>query len=128
MSASHTATKLRLSSRTGLEATQYIWREGRYVEDRPWCDRTQGESILSMPIASPKHALDPALLALGTAIRTLRKAHGISQEELAHRSHIDRSYMSSIERGMQNPGVMTVVQIAAGIGVSVTELAAKARL
>ncbi|WP_440532656.1 hypothetical protein [Variovorax sp. YR566] len=29
---------------------------------------------------------------------------------------------------MQNPGVMTVVQIAAGIGVSVTELAAKARL
>lgn len=128
MSASHTATKLRLSARTGLEATQYIWRKGRYVEDRPWCDRTQGESILSMPIASPKHALDSALLALGTAIKALRKAHGLSQEELAHRSHIDRSYMSSIERGMQNPGVMTVVRIAAGIGVSVTDLAAKARL
>ena len=128
MSASHTGTKLRLSARTGLKATQYIWREGWYVEDRPWFDRTQRESILSMPIASPKHALDPALLALGTAIKALRKAHGISQEELAHRSHIDRSYMSSIERGMQNPGVMTVVQIAAGIGVSVTELAAKARL
>ncbi|WP_253278162.1 helix-turn-helix domain-containing protein [Variovorax paradoxus] len=117
-----------MSARTGLEATQYIWRKDWYVEDRPWCDRTQGESILSMPIASPKHALDPALLALGTAIKALRKAHGLSQEELAHRSHIDRSYMSSIERGMQNPGVMTVVQIAAGIGVSVTELAAKARL
>jgi transcriptional regulator with XRE-family HTH domain len=70
----------------------------------------------------------PALLALGTAIRALRKARGISQEELAHRSHIDRSYMSSIERGMQNPGVMTVVQIASRIGVSVAELAAKARL
>ena len=81
-----------------------------------------------MPIASPKHALNPALLALGTAIRALRKAHGISQEELAHRSHSDRSYMSSIERGMQNPGVMTVVHIAAGIGVSVAELVAKARL
>ncbi|MDP9894905.1 DNA-binding XRE family transcriptional regulator [Variovorax boronicumulans] len=117
-----------MSARTGLEATQYIWSESWYVEDRPWFDRTQRESILSMPIASPKHALDPALLALGTAIKALRKAHGLSQEELAHRSHIDRSYMSSIERGMQNPGVMTVVQIAAGIGVSVTELAAKARL
>ncbi|WP_285414563.1 helix-turn-helix transcriptional regulator [Variovorax sp. efr-133-TYG-130] len=102
--------------------------KNKIVEDRPWCNRTRSESILSMPIASPKHALDPALLALGTAIKTLRKAHGISQEELAHRSHIDRSYMSSIERGMQNPGVMTVVQIAAGIGVSVAELAAKARL
>jgi hypothetical protein len=29
---------------------------------------------------------------------------------------------------MHNPGVMTVVQIAAGVGVSVAELAAKARL
>jgi transcriptional regulator with XRE-family HTH domain len=79
-----------------------------------------------MPIASPKHALHPALVELGSAIRSLRKARGISQEELAHRSQIDRSYMSSIERGTQNPGVMTLVQIAAGIGVSVAELAAEA--
>ena len=56
------------------------------------------------------------------------KARGISQEELAHRSDIDRSYMSSIERGTQNPGVMTVVQIAAGIGVSVAQLSAEAGL
>lgn len=81
-----------------------------------------------MPNASPKHALDPALLALGTAIRALRRTRGISQEELAHRSDVDRSYMSSIERGMQNPGWMTVVQIAAGIGVSVAELANEAKL
>jgi DNA-binding XRE family transcriptional regulator len=87
--------------------------------------------FLEISQAQPFHLgriLDPALLALGTAIKALRKTHGISQEELAHRSHIDRSYMSSIERGMQNPGVMTVVQIAAGLGVSVAELAAKARL
>lgn len=81
-----------------------------------------------MPIASPKYALDPALLSLGAAIRSLRKARGISQEELAHRSKVDRSYMSSIERGLQNPGLMTVVHIAAGIGVSVAELTGKARL
>lgn len=81
-----------------------------------------------MPAPSPKHALDPALVALGMAIREMRKSRGISQEELAHRSHIDRSYMSSIERGIQNPGLMAVVQIAAGIGTSVTELVAKAKL
>lgn len=79
-----------------------------------------------MPIASPKHALDPALVALGAAIRALRKARGISQEELAHRSNIDRSYMSSIERGTQNPGMMTIVQVAAGIGVSVAQLMVRA--
>jgi transcriptional regulator with XRE-family HTH domain len=57
-----------------------------------------------------------AICSLGAA---MRKARGISQEELAHRSHINRSYMSNIERGAQHPGVMTVVQIAAGMGVSV---------
>lgn len=81
-----------------------------------------------MPSPSPKHALDPALVALGMAIRAMRQARGISQEELAHRSQVDRSYMSSIERGTQNPGVMAVVQIAAGIGVSVTALVAQAGL
>ncbi|MGJ7557614.1 helix-turn-helix domain-containing protein [Variovorax sp. RB2P76] len=81
-----------------------------------------------MPSASPKHALDPVLVQLGEAIRSLRKANGISQEELAHRSSIDRSYMSSIERGTQNPGMMTIVQIAAGMGVSVAELMLQARI
>jgi len=81
-----------------------------------------------MPIPSPKYAHDPALVALGKAIRSVRKAKGISQEELAHRSHIDRSYMSSLERGTQNPGVMAIVNVAAGIGVTVTALFAEAGL
>lgn len=58
----------------------------------------------------------------------MRNARGINQEDLAHRSAIDRSFMSSIERGTQNPGVMTVLQIAAGIGVSAADLFAEAGL
>ncbi|MFM9928151.1 helix-turn-helix transcriptional regulator [Variovorax sp. H27-G14] len=81
-----------------------------------------------MPAPSPKYARDPALVALGNAVRQLRKARGISQEELAHRSQVDRSYMSSVERGVQNPGIMLVVAIAKGIGVSVAELASQADL
>jgi ribosome-binding protein aMBF1 (putative translation factor) len=98
------------------------------VEDHPWCDRMHWRTILSMPIPSPKHALDPALVALGMAIRATRQARGLSQEELAHRSAVDRSYMSSIERGTQNPGLMVVIRIAAGIGISVAELATEAGL
>lgn len=75
-----------------------------------------------MPMPSPKHALDPALVALGSAIRSSRQVVGISQEELARRSKVDRSYMGSIERGMQNLSVMTLVQIAAAIGISAAEL------
>ncbi|WP_368086508.1 helix-turn-helix domain-containing protein [Variovorax sp. OV329] len=82
----------------------------------------------SMPKPSPKHALDPALIALGEAIRSMRSARRISQEELAHRSGIDRSFMSSIERGTQNPGVMTLVQIARGIGVALSEVLSEAGL
>ena len=83
---------------------------------------------LPVPISSPKHALDPVLVALGQAIASVRKSQGVSQEELAHRSEIDRSYMSAIERGTQNPGVMMMVKIAKAMGVPVSELFAKAGL
>lgn len=75
-----------------------------------------------MPSASPRHANNPNLVALGDAIRRTRLAGGISQEDLAHRSGLDRSYMSSIERGMQNPGIVLVMQIAQALGVTGAEL------
>lgn len=81
-----------------------------------------------MPTPSPKHAHAPVLVALGETIRSLRKARGISQEELAHRSQVDRAYMSSIERGTQNPGIMTIIRIAEGMGISVAEIFAEAKL
>ena len=81
-----------------------------------------------MPIPSPKHALDPVLVALGQAIASFRKSQGVSQEELAYRSEIDRSYMSAIERGTQNPGVMMLVKIAKAVGVPVSELFSRAGL
>lgn len=81
-----------------------------------------------MPTPSPKYAHAPVLVALGETIRSLRKAQGISQEELAHRSQVDRAYMSSIERGTQNPGVMTIIRIADAMGVSVAEIFTAAKL
>lgn len=80
-----------------------------------------------MPISS-RHANDPALVALGAAIRRCRRAQGISQEELAHRSAIDRSYMSSIERGGQNPGMLSVLRVAHAMDMTMTELMAEAEL
>ncbi|VDO18119.1 helix-turn-helix domain-containing protein [Variovorax paradoxus] len=81
-----------------------------------------------MPRPSNKHALDPALLALGGAIKAARKDRGVSQEQLAHLCELDRTYISAIERGIQNPGVMTIVKVAKGIGVSVADLARLAGL
>ena len=81
-----------------------------------------------MPIASKRHAYDPALIALGAAIRAARLERGISQEELASRSAIDRSYMSSIERGAQNPGIASVIRVARAMEMTLTELVAEAAL
>lgn len=81
-----------------------------------------------MPIASPRHANDPDLVSLGQAIRGIRKSKAISQEELAARSEIDRSYMSSIERGCQNPGIVSVMRICRALDITLTELAAEACL
>lgn len=75
-----------------------------------------------MPVRSPKFADDPALIALGLAMRRLREARKMSQENLALRAEIDRSYMSSIERGQQNPGVMLVRDIALALDVSIAQL------
>lgn len=75
-----------------------------------------------MPIASPRLAYTPALTALGEAVRSARLARGISQEELAARAGLDRSYMSSIERGAQNPGVVSVLRVAAALEMSASEL------
>ena len=81
-----------------------------------------------MPIASPRHAFEPSLVALGQAIRAARLERGISQEELAVRVVIDRSYVSSIERGAQNPGVVSLLRIADALGMTAAELFAQAKL
>ena len=52
----------------------------------------------------------------------------MSQEELAHRSGVDRSYMSSIERGEQNVGLMSMHRIAEALGVPLAELVLNAKL
>lgn len=81
-----------------------------------------------MPIASPRHAYEPDLVALGAAIRAARLNRGISQEELAERSAVDRSYMSSIERGAQNPGIVSILRVTRALGVTAAELFADAAL
>ncbi|WP_335583041.1 helix-turn-helix transcriptional regulator [Comamonas serinivorans] len=58
----------------------------------------------------------------------MRLARNISQEELAHLGGIDRSYMSSIERGQQNPGILSIVNIATALQSSTEDLMREAGL
>jgi transcriptional regulator with XRE-family HTH domain len=47
---------------------------------------------------------------------------GLSQETLADMAGIDRSYMSSIERGLRNISVLNMARIAGALGVPLGEL------
>lgn len=54
---------------------------------------------------------------LAKNIRHLRHQLGISQEELAHRARVHRTYMSSIERGQRNVAIDNIEKIAVGLEV-----------
>lgn len=54
---------------------------------------------------------------VGGNVRRHRRAAGLTQEELAHRANLDRTYLSDIERGIRNPTVMLLQDIAEVFGV-----------
>jgi len=58
----------------------------------------------------------------GERVRELRLAKGLSQEELAFRADIHRTYLSGVERGIRNPALRNIEAIADALGVSLSEL------
>ena len=71
---------------------------------------------------------DPALTALGDAIRHIRKKQGVSQEKLALIAGVDRSYVGRVERGDNNVALLTLLKLAHALDVSGAELLKKSRL
>lgn len=55
-------------------------------------------------------------------MRELREAKGLSQEMLALESEVDRTYVSQIERGICNPSLRVIDQIARVLKVPVADL------
>jgi transcriptional regulator with XRE-family HTH domain len=62
------------------------------------------------------------LKALGLLVRKHRGKLGISQEELAMRSNLDRTYISGIERGVRNPSLTALVSLSDGLNLNISEL------
>ncbi|MBA7672986.1 hypothetical protein ES703_81174 [subsurface metagenome] len=58
----------------------------------------------------------------GQRLRELRLARGLSQEKLAFKSGMHRTYLGSIERGERNPSLKNIAAIAEALGVSLSQL------
>jgi transcriptional regulator with XRE-family HTH domain len=65
---------------------------------------------------------DALLRTLGLRIRHLREARGWTQEVLAERTTLDRSYIAGIEAGLRNPSIKAIARIARGFGESLSVL------
>lgn len=59
---------------------------------------------------------------LGRNLKRLRAEKGWSQEELADEASLHRTYVSGVERGVRNPTITIVAQLAKALGVSAAEL------
>lgn len=75
-----------------------------------------------MPRLSSRVDKEKKLVRLGTAIRTKRKDTGLSQEELANVSGIERSNMGKIERGENNLSILNLVRIAQALQCTAADI------
>jgi len=62
--------------------------------------------------------------AFGIVLRDLRQARSLSQESLALESGLDRTFVSLLERGLRQPSLTTILQLAGPLGVAPDELVA----
>lgn len=62
------------------------------------------------------------LIRFGHAVRKLRHDQGISQEELAERCGLHRTYISDVELGKRNVSLENIERIATSFNKSIVEL------
>ena len=55
-------------------------------------------------------------------LRIMRQVRGLSQEELAHRAGIDRTYVSALERSIYNASIDVVDRLATVLDVKAMQL------
>jgi transcriptional regulator with XRE-family HTH domain len=71
--------------------------------------------------------VDPELLRnFGSRLRAIREQVGLSQEALAERAGLHRTYVSSVERGQRNISLANIQALADALGVDVEKLFRKA--
>lgn len=58
---------------------------------------------------------------VGLKIKELRNMQGLSQEKLALKAELDRTYLAGVEQGKRNPTLKSLEKIIDALGVSCSE-------
>lgn len=62
------------------------------------------------------------LIKFGERVREIRKEKGLSQEELAHKADLHRTYIGMIERAEKNITLLNIEKIASALEVNIKKL------
>jgi transcriptional regulator with XRE-family HTH domain len=65
---------------------------------------------------------NPELIAFGRQLRHLRQQRNLSQEDLAEKCELHRTYIGGIERGERNVALLNILKIAKALNVRPSEL------
>jgi transcriptional regulator with XRE-family HTH domain len=68
---------------------------------------------------------DKALKRIGNKLQSARKLKGLTQEDVADKVGITRSYYAQIERGERNPATTVITAIISAIGVDIIDILGK---
>lgn len=67
------------------------------------------------------HREDVIRLAFGAALRDLRTRARLSQEKLAAKARLNRTYVGDVERGERNIAIVNIVKLCRALGVRLSE-------
>ena len=73
-------------------------------------------------LLNAENALGLFLRKLGHSVHEYRKLRGLSQQELATSSDLDRAYISAVEHGKQNISIGAISKLAKALDISIEEL------
>jgi transcriptional regulator with XRE-family HTH domain len=65
---------------------------------------------------------DDIRVLFGKAVRKRRQELGISQEELADRAYLHRTYVGDVERGERNISLQNIQKLAIALEISIANL------
>jgi XRE family transcriptional regulator, regulator of sulfur utilization len=66
-----------------------------------------------------------ASIYFGRVVKNLREELRLSQELLADRADLNRTYLGEVERGVATPSLVTIVKISRALNLSASDLLAK---
>ncbi len=64
----------------------------------------------------------PLVRAIGKVVRAERERRHWSQEDLADKSGLDRTYLSGVERGERCPNLRTLLRVAEALDIPLSKI------